>query len=305
MKLLHLTIISFLVFFASALNVLAEPKTKTVILKRITQLTVNILPDMGSHFIFPFILDENDSEIAFSSVSTNKLFKTDRKPNRNSFVVLIDQTQVPEEYLGRELPQYYGNLFLVAGGYNVTIELRTTNDIKKHYTEYVFKLGELEEELLIQKMVQNRMAALEKEYQERLDKVDELAEDKVITKLGELAAKEPKIRNIKEIKKLSTDDGPIILKVDRALQYGRFTSYAYTLENMTNKALSVTGIEILEHNKENDTKNEIHSVRELPPRLMADQIFDGVISINSTHLNPDEYLTMRVTTNKGEINATW
>jgi len=299
------TIISFFIGFASVLDASAKPQTKTVTLQRVTHLTVEILPDMGSHFIFPFVLDETDSEIPFTNVSTNKIFKVDRTPKRNSFVVLINQDRVPEEYRGRKLPEYRGNLFLVVGDYNITIEMKITNEIDNHFTEYVFELGAIEEELLIQKMVQNRVALLEKDYEKRLAHIDELAEDKVITKLGELAATKPRIKNIKEMKEMSTDDGPIVLKVDRALHYGRFISFAYQIENQTNKALSVTGIEILQHNGLEDPKLRVHSVKDLPPRLMADQSFDGVVSINGTNLNPEAYVTLRLTTNKGEIDATW
>ncbi len=305
MKLLPFTIISLFIYFASLVDASAKPQTKTVTLKRVTHLTVEILPDMGSHFIFPFILDENDSEIPFTNVSTNKIFKVDRKPKRNSFVVLIDQNRVPEAYRGgMELPEYRGNLFLVAGDYNITIEMKITNQINKHYTEYIFEMDQIEEELLIQKMVENRVALLEKDYQERLKKIDELAEDKVITKLGELAATKPIIKNIKEIQTLSTNDGPIVLKVDRALKYGRFVSFVYQIENQTNKALSVVGVEIFQH-EQSEQETTIYSVKDLPPRVMADQIFDGVVSINGTNLNPEAYITLRLTTNKGEIKATW
>ncbi len=270
-----------------------------------THLTVNILPDMGSHFIFPFLLDENDSTIPFTNVSTNKLFKTDRSKNRNSFVVLIDGDQVPEEYRGKPLPQYYGNLFLVAGDYNITIELRTTNDIEKHFTEYVFELGPVEEELLLQKMVQNRIALLEKDYQSRLEQIDDLAEDKVISKLGELAAQPPKEKNIKEEQTIDSEDGTIVLFVDRALQYGRFMSYVYQIENRTHKALSITGIQLLQDTEEGGTPSNIHSVQDLPPRLMVDQTFDGVVSVNRKNVDPEKLITLRITTNKGEILATW
>ncbi len=305
MKLLPYTIISLLFCFGSVLKVSAKPQTKRVTLKRVTHLTVDILPDMGSHFIFPFVLDENDSTIPFTNVSTNKLFKTERSKNRNTFVVSIDGDQVPEEYRGRALPQYYGNLFLVAGDYNITVELRTTNDLEKHFTEYIFELGDLEEELLLQKMVQNRLALLEKDFQKRLAEIDDLAEDKVITKLGELAAQPPIVKNIKEEQELQSDDGPIVLYVDRALQYGRFVSYVYQIENRTNKALSVTGIQVLQNNEEGGTPSRIHSVQDMPPRLMVDQIFNGVVSMNRRHVDPENLITLRITTNKGDVNATW
>ncbi|MFQ5588171.1 MAG: hypothetical protein ACE5F7_04965 [Nitrospiria bacterium] len=305
MKLLRFTIISFLLCVAFSSDVSAKPKTKRVTLERVTHLVVNIVPDLGVHFIFPFVLDENDSTIPFTSVSTNKIFKTDRKPNRNSFVILIDQDHVPEEYRGQNLPQYFGNLFLVAGDYNITIELRITDKLEEHFTEYVFELRKLEEELLIQKVIDHRIAALEAEYQRRLEALDDLAEEKVIHKLGELAAVPPRTKNIKEEQELRLDDGVIALFVDRALHYGRFVSFVYQIENSTDKLLNVTGIQLFQVNKKEHTSGEIHAVQELPPRLMADQVFDGVLSIKGSDLNPEEYLTMRVTTNKGEIEATW
>ncbi len=247
MKFLQFTIISFLICIGLVVNVSAKLETKTVILKRVTHLVIEIVPDLGTHLIFPFILDEGDSAIPFTMVSTNKIFLTERKPKRNSFVIMVDREKMPADL--HKIPEYYGNLFLVVGDYNLTIELKTTDDLTKQVTEYVFELGDMEEELLIQKVINNRVALLEAGYQKRLDEIDELAEKKVISKLAELATTSPKVSNIKEEKIISSDDGDIVLYVDQALQYGRFVSFTYEIENKTDKPLSVTAIQLLQKTK--------------------------------------------------------
>ncbi len=50
---------------------------------------------------------------------------------------------------------------------------------------------------------------------------------------------------------------------------------------------------------------DLNAVLELPPRLMADQVFNGVVSTMAGRLNEDEYLTLQVITNKGVLKATW
>jgi len=276
-----------------------------VVLKKITHLVVEIVPDLGTHFIFPFVLDEGDSAIPFTMVSTNKVFATERKAKRNSFVVLIDREKIPPEFQGKALPQYFGNLFLTVGDYMVSIELRTTHDLKKHYTDIVFKLGDFEQEILIQKVIQKRLEKLEAEYQAMMKDVDLLAEKKVIEKLGELAMRSPITRNIKEEKIERLEGAEIVLYVDRSLRYGSFLSFVYEIENRGEKGLTVTGIRLFQEDKASESQREIQAEVALPPRLMSDEITKGVISMEADLITSEALLTLEVMTNKGKIEARW
>ncbi|MFQ5543522.1 MAG: hypothetical protein ACE5FY_04115 [Nitrospiria bacterium] len=274
-------------------------------LKKITHLVVEIVPDLGTHFIFPFVLDEGDSAIPFTMVSTNKVFSTARKEKRNSFVVLVDREKIPPQFQGGEIPQYFGNLFLTAGDYMVSIELRTTNDLTQHYTDIVFKFGPLEQEILIQKVIDQRVRRLESEYRQRMEEIDLLAEKKVVEKLGELAIRTPVTRKIKEEAVERLGEGEVVLYVDRSLSYGPFLSIVYEIENKGRTGLTITDIRLMQENTVLGSNIEIKSEKDFPPRLMSDQTHKGVISITKNIITPDGLLTLQVTTNKGNIETTW
>jgi len=305
LKLLRFTIISFVFILGASGLVSAEPRTKTVELTKITHLVVEIVPDLGTRFTFPFVLDEADSAIPFTMVSTNKIFQTERKEKRNTFVVLVDREKIPPEFQSGQIPAYFGNIFVTAGDYMVTIELRTTNSLKAHFTDIVFKMGKVEEEILIQKVIDQRIKTLEADYEKKLEEIDKLASQKVIEKIGELAITSPKIKNIKEEKKERLDDALVVLYVDRSLSYGPFVSFVYEIENQSDSGLTVSNIRLLQNNEAQGIPIEIQSQTDLPPRLMADQKYEGVISVTAESLSPDELLTLEVITNKGKIETTW
>ncbi len=283
----------------------AEPREKTVTLKKITHLVVEIVPDLGTHFIFPFVLDEGDSAIPFTMVSTNKVFSTERKEKRNSFVVLIDREKIPPQFQGGEMPQYFGNLFLTVGDYMVSIELRTTNDLTRHYTDIVFKFGAIEQEILIQKVIKKRLEKLEAEHSQRMAEIESLAEKKVIGKLGALAIRTPSTRKIKEETIERLGGGEVVLYVDRSLSYGPFLSIVYEIENKGKSGLTITDINLMQENTILGSKVELKIEKELPPRLMPDQIHKGVISMTKDLVIPEELLTLQVSTNRGDIETTW
>ncbi|MCP5007563.1 MAG: hypothetical protein GY941_27055, partial [Planctomycetes bacterium] len=118
----------------SAGNLKVVPKLKKVELKQFTQLNVQLVADLGTRFIFPFILDEADDLVPFTLDITNPLFISTRHTGRNSFTVEVDP---PAE--GGQLPTYLGNMFITAAGYNISVVLSTTNSLKNHVSDYQFE----------------------------------------------------------------------------------------------------------------------------------------------------------------------
>ncbi len=274
-------------------------------LEKFTNLVVEIVPDLGTRFVFPFVLDDHkESYIPFTLNSTNVVFRTDRQKERNSFVVDIDRTKVDEAFK-ENMPEYRGILFITAADYLITIELRTTKKLDDQVTDIIFKLGDLEQEVLIQKVIDKRILALEADYQQELEKVDALASQKVLAKIGELIVETPKIKNIKEEAIFNFGRDAVVLYVDRSVTYGPYVSFVYEIENEGDSGLSVSHIRLLQTNEEQGASLELPSETSLPPRLMADQKYTGVISVTADVLSEDEYLTLEAITNKGKIETKW
>ena len=175
---MRLLTILLALFLTTQVN--AEPKSRTIDLHKRTVLTAYIVPDLGTRFTFPFVLDETDSFIPFTLTPTNEIFVNDRQPKRNYFVITAPSPKVGAG-------TYYGNIFVTVAGFEITIELRTTNDLTKHYSDVVFNLTADDREDLVQKGVAQRTKALEAEYKKKTDAIDSDTDQKAVARIGRLA----------------------------------------------------------------------------------------------------------------------
>lgn len=279
----------------------AAPKNRNVVLAKHTTITVEIVPDLGTRFIFPFVLDEQDEYVPFTLNITNPKFVSKREPGRNSFVVTIP----PQE--GGRAPQYYGNLFVTVAGYAITVELRSTTDLTKHYSDVTFELGNAERENLIQKGIAQRTKALEAEYKKKFDDLEKLADLKAMSRVGVIAQKSPSTKRIKEEQKLTLKNGDnITLFVDRALTYEPYTIFTFQIDSDSNTQ-GVTILDAKLFGLDPDTKQPrpIESGKDVPPRIPPRESVNGVLTTLDTSLNPKEILKLVVLTDKGEVSAQW
>lgn len=281
----------------------AEPRIKNVTLEKFTRLTVDVVPDMGTRFVFPFVLDEQDDYVPFTLNITNGVFASDRKAGRNSFVVTIDPKAIGE---GRTAV-YYGNMFVTVAGYEISIELRTTTKLDQHYSDVVFELGSAERENLIQKGVKQRTQSLEADYKRKLDELDKLADQKAIARVGVLALQKPAVRRIKEETKKALSNGDsVTLYVDQSQTYGPYTVVVFELDNDSNtQGLTVMDAKLFALNTETKAERAIDAAKDIPPRLLPNGHARGAITTLDAALNPKEVLKLQVLTDKLTLEAQW
>lgn len=283
-----------------AAPVAASPKVREVVLQKHTTLTVEMVPDLGTRFIFPFVLDEQDEYVPFTLNLTNPAFVSKREPGRNSFVVTIPPT-------GARGAPSYGNLFVTVAGYEITVELRTTTDLNKHYSDVNFELGDGERESLIQKGIAQRTRVLEGEYKKKMDDLEKLADLKAMGRVGVIAQKSPSTRRIKEEQKLTLKNGDTItLFVDRAITYEPYTIFTFEVDSDSNtQGVTVLDAKLFGVDADSKQLRPIEAAKDVPPRIPPRESVNGVITTMEASLNPKEYLRLVILTDKGEVSAQW
>lgn len=283
-----------------AAPVAASPKVREVVLQKHTTLTVEMVPDLGTRFIFPFVLDEQDEYVPFTLNLTNPAFVSKREPGRNSFVVTIPPT-------GARGAPSYGNLFVTVAGYEITVELRTTTDLNKHYSDVNFELGDGERESLIQKGIAQRTRVLEAEYKKKMDDLEKLADLKAMGRVGVIAQKSPSTRRIKEEQKLTLKNGDTItLFVDRAITYEPYTIFTFEVDSDSNtQGVTVLDAKLFGVDADSKQLRPIEAAKDVPPRIPPRESVNGVITTMEASLNPKEYLRLVILTDKGEVSAQW
>ena len=281
----------------------AEPRVKHVTLSKETTLVIELVPDLGTRFVFPFVLDEQDEYVPFTSTITNPAFASIREPGRNSFVVTI-----PPSPAGGPVPLLYSNLFVSVAGYEISVELRATPDLQRHYSDIVFDLADEVRESIIQKAVKQRTLGLEKQVQEKLAGLDKTAQRRAIAYVGKLALSTPKSTAIREEATMLIEGSErFLLYVEKALQYGNFTTLVFQLENKSH-AIDVTVLDakLFVLDSKTGQARPLDVALELPSRVPARSEARGAITIESTLL-PDRKtrLQLQVATDKGTVAARW
>jgi hypothetical protein len=279
----------------------AAPKNRTVVLQKHTAMTVEIVPDLGTRFIFPFVLDEQDDYVPFTLNITNPSFVSKREPKRNSFVVTIPPTTA-----GRA-PIQYGSLFVTVAGYEISVELRTTNDLNKHYSDVTFELGAGERENLIQQGIAKRTEALETEYKKKMEDLEKIADLKAIARVGTIALKRPSVKRVKEEARLALSNGDkITLFVDEAITYDPYTIFTVELDSNSNThGISIVGTKLFGIDPDTKQTRPIESGNEIPQRIEPRESVKGVLTVLASTLNPKELLKLVVQTDKGEVAVQW
>jgi len=277
------------------------PKINHIKLIPFTTLNIELIPDLGTRFVFPFVLDESDDLIPFTIDLTNPMFKTTRHPGRNFFTIEIDP---PEE--GGAVGQHLGNLFISAGGYNLTIVLSATNDLRRHVSDYVFDLTAEAREDLIQEAIKKRTRSLESAYKEKQAALAGKADKIALNKIGQLAMNGSDKSSIKEEVSLDLPTGEqVTVYLRRMLTFGkRIHVFEYEVTNDTAEVLRVTDALLFSVDK-NGLTQKIQSGNLIKPRIDIDETIQGAVTTDSNLVNSGANLKLVVATSQGDVEVIW
>ncbi len=276
----------------------ADPRSRKVDLHKRTTLIAYIVPDMGTRFTFPFVLDETDSYIPFTLTPTNEIFHNDRQPKRNYFVITA-----PKAGTGK----YYGNLFVTVAGFEITIELRTTNDLSKADSDIVFNLTADDREDLIQKGIAQRTKALEAEYTKKMDAIEADTDQKAVARIARLALTKPSHKGIKEENTLKLPNGDkLILYVDETVNYDPYTIILFNLTvDSATKGVSIMDAKLFATDPDTKQSRPVVIGKDIPSRVQPDGRIQGAVTVLNGNLYPKDLLKLQILTDKGLVEAQW
>lgn len=294
----YFLVIVALYFVTHIMEAQADPKARSIDLHKRTTLTAYVVPDMGTRFTFPFILNETDSYIPFTLTSTNSIFENKREDGRNYFVITA-----PKAGSGT----YYGDIFVNVAGFEITIELRTTNDLTKHYSDIVFNLTDDDREDLIQKGVAQRTKALELEYKKKNDDLEFEIDQKAIARIGKLALTSPSHKNIKEEGKLKLPNGDkITLYVDQSVNFDPYSIIVFDLSADTvSKGFAILDVKLFAIDSANKQSRPIQIGKDVPIKIQSEGLTHGAVTLINASVNAKDFLKLQILTDKGTVETQW
>lgn len=277
-----------------------EPVIKHVALEEFTQLNIEIVPDLGTRFVFPFVLDEQDAFVPFTLNITNPVFNAAREPGRNAFVITA-----PPPTEGGTVPTYIANLFISVAGYQISATLKTTNDLSHHVSDIVFDLNEKARENLIQQTVERRIQAIKDDYAHKEAALDERAELMALNRIGELALDRPSTRGIHE-EQVSTmrngEEARLYLKDVKS--YDSFHLFRYEITNDSRERLRV-GDAALYLVDDNQIEQRTLAANLLSGRIEPGETMNGVIATDNAQVFAANHIKLKVQTDRGDLEVRW
>lgn len=283
-------------------NGFAKPANIEVELKALTTLTLHFYPGLGTRFTFPFLLDEDDDFVPYTNNNTNMtvFVPVKREPGRNFFVISI-----PPEHVASN--KDIGNIFISVAGYQISIEMRSTEKHAKHITDVRFTMGEKAREDLIQHAIKQRTKALEQSYRDKRAQLISDSENLALGKVGMLALSEPKTSRIKEEAVLELKNGDeTVLFVDLVLTYPQYSIYKFNIENDSSaNHVVIKDAKLFSIDDNSDRKIPLDTAKHIPKRVEPRGLATGVIVVDNNKLDNNKQLMLEVLTDGGSIQAVW
>ena len=285
----------------------AAPKIKRIELQAFTQFTLDMVPDLGTRFIFPFVLDEESDNIPFTLKMTNPVFTHQRVPGRNFFVVELPPMSQPNT-TNPVSPVYLGNLFINAGGYNITVLLRSSNKTANHITDVVFELSDESRQRLIQDAVDEQLLLMTANFKEKERALDTQAHQIALRKIGRLVLEGGDTDRIAEENTFDLRDGSqAIVVVNRLQRYADFRIVTYELfyDGEQDEDLIIRDVQLYGEKSGAGTNQLIPSVFKLRPRLQTGESVSGFVATDQPDLAGFTQFTLAFITSQGNFEMIW
>ena len=282
----------------------AAPKVVNIELKPFTQYVVYMPKGMGTKFTLPFIINEADQYTPFSKIVTHPAFKhLPVTGESNSFVV----------YLPPDAPEHVkGDLFFNIAGYEATVELIESDDLKKHVTDVNFTLGNKARNQLIQDLVAKRTKVIESEYLAKLDAARDQDQRQVLEQLAVLVLAGGKTRAVDEKKSTELPNGDkVTVSVNEMKIYGKYTiiPLSFNLDSDNDDGIQVKAVRLFSRDFKTGQLTPISAGTQFPKRLKDGKPETGTLAYLSSVHNPQQLLSVQVlvgdkTTDK-TIKVSW
>lgn len=295
----------------------AKPTAVNWDLGQDTREVLYVVPDLGVRLLFPFNLA--DMEPALSTTLTNPAYFT--VPNltgeggainasilQNHLTVMVDRGAIEpviDRMNGTLTNPLIGYLYLSAGGFNLTLELRATLDRNQSPSNVFFQISPETRNYLISESVTRLTGAMEQEYQKKLATLERRAKTLAMAIVGELSVKTPSLTRIRQSDVIRTPEGYVIeLRVKALYQYETFSTLQLTVINNNASALALNQLALFQLSEEG-SRTELSIAHRCEG--MIDRFGDKecVVTTMDDGIHQADRLLLEIDTNVGGGSMEW
>ncbi len=246
-KLLFLTCLSSLAIASQPVKI--KDQYYQYQLEENTSMVLYLAPDLKTRLIFPFALDNQalKPDVKHSITPQDVFSVSSVQGNDGQNTIELWNAQTPSTVASLMdgygfYPETIGIYTLSVGGYNLSIRLKTTNDLSKHLENIVFDLAEDDRRHLIDLEINRYKDDIDKQYQQKLADLDESAKGYGAEYVAQVLAAKPKISRIKL--DMFSAEKDFSLYIDSVEKYDEdYFALRFEIGNLTGDNLVVDNIE--------------------------------------------------------------
>jgi len=284
------------------------PKKRTVELKEFTQIVVDIVPDLGVNIVFPFILDSDKHQPPYIQRLTNdNVFSVTKQEDirrQNYTSVSVNRPEGGGQVFTQNT--YIGNLFLSVDGYHISITLKTTTNLKKHFTDIILVPSDKDRKYLIEKEVAHIRKAQNEEHERRLQELDAKAMSMALSKVGSVLVEKPQKINIKEeIEGVISTKETMMMFFDKFYVYNNYTILVYEIQNGSSKDIVVNRTEVSSSDKERTNVQTVISASTCDRKIKSGETVFCAITTENNIIAKSDLLNISLLTNFGKVDASF
>lgn len=268
------------------------PCERHVEVQDITRLVVPMTPFRGVNLIFPFELNEATTSYALSSDLV-----WDYKKAEGTTLVPIYFSNFNNEW--GELADFT----VTTGDYIFSITLKADPNLQNHCSNVVFDFSEEQIKKIREGEKKEYLAALDAEYQEKMDALDEQAANKALALVSSLSRGSSSDSGVHEYNTLELSNGDEVeLYIEEIQGWGEFS---IVMAEVTNDSqVSPLYIEDITVGRVNEgQKTPLTGHAEIEPKLPMDSVVE--MTFTTTENIPETGGYMRLVTDRGAVEVTW
>lgn len=278
---------------------------KHVELTENTRIDLDVLPDLGVRLIFPFKLSDAALDPPFFyKITNNQVFKVPNSKELEDQNSLIVSVAPPSGIKPGNASNYISTLYLSAGGYNVTINMRLTLNAKRHTSDLVFDISPKERKHLIDRVVSQRLKHIEADYQKKLADLNQRAKSHALKYLH-IVTQQPKIEMYRQEKMTILPQGERLdLYVEMLRQYSDgFYVMTYEVINKSPRDMLLHRhtLQGISNGQRKPIQGHVHCGKRVP----ADEEIPCAFITQDATIVWAEELEFTVTSDRGEASIIW
>lgn len=291
---------------------LIEPKVRNVQLKETTTMTLPIIPDSGTRLVFPFKLDNPDLNPQLKIKLTNNT-GFDVPDSKEELAQLTDQNTMtitgvrhPVDQRTGKPPVFLGTLYISIGGYNLTINLRTSLRPAEQISDVIFSISDADRSHMVEKAIERHTDMLNEDHKKKLKVIDDTAREYALGYVGEMALEEPDSISFKIEEEIKIGSERLTAYIEELITYNdRYYVFLFDIENDTTKDFAVSSWQLSGSDKKQASDTVIQGHFSCSKTIKSDKDYRCSFSTLDSRLAKFNSYKLKVTSDRGEGIVEW